>query len=57
MKESGRPMLVVYDGRECRGFLLNRGKTGFEAFDAAERSIGTFPTQDEAAAALEKGRQ
>jgi hypothetical protein len=46
------PMLSVYSGRVCCGFLLNRGKTGFEAFDADQRSLGLFPTQREAAAAL-----
>ena len=50
---SSTPMMGVYDGRECVGFILARGKTGFEAFDRDQRSVGTFKTQHEAAAALE----
>jgi hypothetical protein len=48
---SERPrMLVVYEGREMRGFLLHRGKRGWEAFSADERSLGIFRTEHEAAA-------
>ena len=47
------PMVSVYDGRDCLGFILARGKLGFEAFDAQERSAGIYPTQREAADALE----
>jgi hypothetical protein len=50
------PLVSVYDGRECIGFILARGRTGFEAFDRNERSAGLFPTQQAAAAALEAGR-
>jgi hypothetical protein len=42
------PMLSVYDGRTCIGFVLARGRRGFESFDAAENSLGMFPTRDEA---------
>jgi hypothetical protein len=42
-------MLSVYDGRECLGFILARGKLGFEAFNRSEISIGMFKTQDAAA--------
>jgi hypothetical protein len=45
-------MLTVYAGRTCVGFILARGKAGFEAFDAEQRSLGIYPTQREAAAAL-----
>jgi hypothetical protein len=45
-------MLSIYDGRTCVGFILARGKTGFEAFTADQRSLGIYPTQREAAAAL-----
>lgn len=41
-------MLTVCDGQICRGFILNRGRNGFEAFDAEQRSLGKYPTQDEA---------
>jgi hypothetical protein len=43
-------LLAVYDGRNCVGHLLHRGKSGVEAFDADDNSLGLFPTQAEAAA-------
>ena len=46
------PMVSVYDGRICRGFVIARGKRGFEVFDCDERSIGVYPTQREAANAI-----
>ena len=45
-------MVAVYDGRACLGHVLERGKAGFEAFDADNRSLGIFPSQREAAAAI-----
>jgi hypothetical protein len=45
-------LLSVYDGRHCLGFVLPRGKLGFEAFDCDEQSKGLFTTQQEAAAVL-----
>jgi hypothetical protein len=45
-------MLSVYDSRRCLGYLIARGKNGFEAFDADDRSVGIFRTQHEAANAL-----
>jgi hypothetical protein len=50
------PMLSIYDGRSCVGFILARGRGGFEAFDANELSKGLFATQQEAAAALFEDR-
>jgi hypothetical protein len=39
------PMVSVYDdGRDCLGFILARGRVGFEAFDRDERSLGLFET-------------
>ena len=47
---SGAPaMLSVYDGQRCLGHIIARGKRGFEAFDADDCSLGTFPTEHEAA--------
>jgi hypothetical protein len=46
------PLLSVYAGRECVGFILARGKLGFEAFTADQKTVGLFKTQREAAAAL-----
>jgi hypothetical protein len=47
------PMVSVYSGQQCIGFIIARGKLGFECFDAEQRSRGIFPTQREAVAALE----
>jgi hypothetical protein len=44
--------LAVYDGQTCLGFLLPRGKSGVEAFDAADKSIGIFPNMKMAADAI-----
>jgi hypothetical protein len=49
---SATSLLSVYDGRRCIGFVLARGKTGFEAFDRDEQSRGHFATQELAIAAL-----
>jgi hypothetical protein len=46
------PMVSVYSGRTCLGFVFCRGRAGFEAFDAEQRSLGIFPPQREAAAAI-----
>ena len=46
------PLVAVYGGRACLGYVLGRGKAGFEAFDADNRSLGIFPSQREAAAAI-----
>jgi hypothetical protein len=42
----------VYAGRACIGHILNRGKCGFEAYDAYDISLGIFPDQRTAANAL-----
>jgi hypothetical protein len=46
------PMVSVYDGHQCIGFVLARGRRGYEAFTAGERSLGTFADKDEAARAI-----
>jgi hypothetical protein len=48
-------IVTVYSGKICLGFVLNRGEAGFEAFSADEKSLGLFPTQREAAAAIMRG--
>jgi hypothetical protein len=56
---SAAPLAYVYDGRACLGFVLSRGRAGFEAFDREERSLGLFPTAPAAANAVvatENGR-
>jgi hypothetical protein len=45
----------VFDGRECIGHIVGRGKLGVEAFDAHDRSIGIFATVPLAANALSNG--
>jgi hypothetical protein len=47
-------LLSVCDGQLCIGFVLNRGRYGFEAFDGDQQSLGIFPTQREAADAVAK---
>jgi hypothetical protein len=51
------PMLSVYEGRACIGFIITRGKLGFQAFSADLVSLGTFPTQREAADAISEARR
>jgi hypothetical protein len=43
------PMHYVYDGRECVGFVLARGRKGHEALDRDQRSLGLFKTAEAAA--------
>jgi hypothetical protein len=49
---STSPLLSVYDGQCCIGFVFTRGKQGFEAFTADQRSLGTFLSQRDAAVAV-----
>jgi hypothetical protein len=44
--------LAVFNGQTCIGHLLLRGKSGVEAFDADDKSLGLFPDQKSAADAL-----
>jgi hypothetical protein len=44
-------MLAVTEGRQTIGFIINRGKTGVEAFTADEKSIGLFANVQAAATA------
>jgi len=46
------PLAYVYNGRECLGFVLSRGRAGFEAFTADEQSLGLFKTRAQAADAV-----
>jgi hypothetical protein len=52
MNSRSPPMVSVYDGQQCIGHVISRGKLGFELFDADDKSLGLFPSQEEAAAAL-----
>jgi hypothetical protein len=52
MKNTSAPLSYVYDGRACLGFVLSRGRAGFEAFDCEERSLGLYPAAPAAANAI-----
>jgi hypothetical protein len=51
-KSTTAPLAYVYDGQQCLGHVLGRGKSGFEAFDRDDKSVGIFETQRQAANAL-----
>jgi hypothetical protein len=36
----------------CAGFILTRGQKGYEAYDADEKSLGVFQTEDGATTAV-----
>jgi hypothetical protein len=44
--------LAVTDGQHRIGHVLSRGRSGWEAFDANDVSIGIYPTQSAAIVAL-----
>jgi hypothetical protein len=46
------PLVYVTAGRKAIGFVLARGRSGFEAFTADEQSLGLFKTQAQAADAV-----
>ena len=46
------PMVSVYHGQTCIGHILGRGRSGFEAFNAHQHSLGMFPTAHTAADAI-----
>jgi hypothetical protein len=46
------PLVYVTAGREAIGFVLARGRSGFEGFDRQERSLGLFKTAAQAANAV-----
>ena len=46
------PLVSVYDGRQCLGFVIPRGQGRFEAFDHNECSLGIFRTLQQAVAAI-----
>jgi hypothetical protein len=52
MPEPEARTLAIYDGREFRGFLIVRGAHHYEAFNSRGRSLGTFPDQKQAVAAV-----
>ena len=49
---SALPLSYVTDGREAIGCIIARGRSGFEALDREERSLGLFETAAEAVNAV-----
>ena len=47
--------LSIYDGQRCVGHLIPRGRLGFEAYDAHDKSIGIYPDMKAAVAAIPAG--
>jgi hypothetical protein len=45
-------LLSIYSGQQCLGFALARGRQGVEAFDVEGVSLGCFPDQKAAMAAV-----
>ena len=56
-REQRTSMLSVYDGRTCRGFVMDRSRQGFEAIDHNNQSLGFFDHQQEAILALLNERE
>jgi hypothetical protein len=48
------PMVWVYGGQNCIGFVVWRGKRGVEAFSTSDGSLGVFKSRGEAAVAITK---
>jgi hypothetical protein len=46
------PFASVYDDRSRPGVILARGRSGFKAYAADDRSMGLFPSPRKAAAAI-----
>jgi hypothetical protein len=46
------PMICVYRGRDCVGFVFAPGPQGYEAFDHEERPIGLCADDHAASVAL-----
>jgi hypothetical protein len=48
------PLSYVYDASNCLGFVLSRGRSGYESFDREQSSLGLFETAAKAANAVFK---
>jgi hypothetical protein len=49
-------LISVMIDNKCIGYLIKRGKTGFEAFNSDDKSLGMFAEEHDAVAAVMKGR-
>jgi hypothetical protein len=50
-------MVPVFNGPVCIGFVLARGRTGFESFDGDGNTVGMFAGQREAVAAISTAKE
>jgi hypothetical protein len=48
----GTALVAVYDGRSHIGFVYCRDSNSHEGFDAGAKTLGSFPTEAAAAAAV-----
>jgi hypothetical protein len=46
--------LAIYDGQQCIGHALSRGKLGVEAFDVQDRSLGIYARLTDAIGACDR---
>jgi hypothetical protein len=46
------PLGYVYDGKECVGHVLARGRAGYAGFNRNQQSLGLFRTAPAAANAV-----
>jgi len=46
------PLVSIYEGRLCIGFVRACSPKGYQAYTADEQSLGLFPTQRAAADAV-----
>jgi hypothetical protein len=57
MIDTTAPMLSIVTDEGCIGFILRRGKAGYEAFREEGSSLGIFQTQQQAADAIYAGQR
>jgi hypothetical protein len=50
------PWASVFHGATCVGHVVSRGTLGVEAFDVDDKSLGLFPTQEQAVNAVDAAR-
>jgi hypothetical protein len=51
------PMLSIVTDEGCIGFIIRRGKAGFEAVNRDGGSLGVFQTEQQAADAVYAGQR
>ena len=49
-------ILTVYVGQRCLGWTMHRSSTGWQAYDAEQRSLGSFESQRAAIDAIKDGK-